>query len=87
MGHKQSETAIPTQEQQEQCRRWCQGEIAQRDRELLAIGEHQELLDKERYKELKDHFNQRGSRILSSGSYWQIFKQGRLQAHVTIWTP
>eukprot|EP00975_Prorocentrum_lima_P010364 2203641-Prorocentrum_lima.AAC.1 len=55
MVHQESGTAIQTQEQ---CRFWCQEEIAQRDRELLAISEHQELMGTERYKELKDHFNQ-----------------------------
>eukprot|EP00975_Prorocentrum_lima_P066644 12910325-Prorocentrum_lima.AAC.1 len=50
-----SETAIQTQEQ---CRLWYQEDIAQRDREILARREHQEVMGEERYKELKDHFNQ-----------------------------
>eukprot|EP00975_Prorocentrum_lima_P047527 9936670-Prorocentrum_lima.AAC.1 len=40
------------------CRQWYQYEIAQRDRELLARSEHQELVDGERYKELKDQYSQ-----------------------------
>eukprot|EP00975_Prorocentrum_lima_P023692 4984630-Prorocentrum_lima.AAC.1 len=54
MVHKGSETAIRTQEQ---CRLWYQQEIAQLDRELPARSEYQELNNKERYKELKDHFS------------------------------
>eukprot|EP00975_Prorocentrum_lima_P065988 12906634-Prorocentrum_lima.AAC.1 len=55
MVHKENQTAIQTQEP---CRLWYQEEIAQRDRELLASSEHQELMDEERYKELKDRFTQ-----------------------------
>eukprot|EP00975_Prorocentrum_lima_P062652 12886767-Prorocentrum_lima.AAC.1 len=53
--HKKNETAIQTQAM---CRRWYHEEIAQRGRELLARREHQGLIDKGRYKQLKDMYNQ-----------------------------
>eukprot|EP00975_Prorocentrum_lima_P016716 3543990-Prorocentrum_lima.AAC.1 len=40
------------------CRKWYQDEIAQRDRELFARSEHQELIDKERYTQFKGLYNQ-----------------------------
>eukprot|EP00975_Prorocentrum_lima_P039964 8395458-Prorocentrum_lima.AAC.1 len=55
MVHKDSEAATQTNEQ---CRIWCQREIAQRVRYLLVRSEHQESMDKEKYKELKERLNQ-----------------------------